>query len=185
MHESSLRAPLHADNPYAFKVFALEAAIKAGYESILWLDSSAYAVGDVSPIFRLIEQDGYFFHPDGNMLGVWSNDRLLEYYGLTRDEAMAIPMVKGGMWGINAQHRVGYELRKACDAGIFRGAWNNNTNSESSDERCRGARHEMSALSAIVYQLGLTIQPGESLIETGGVFDDIRGENIVIKYQGL
>jgi hypothetical protein len=185
-HEAALGAPLHSENPYAFKVYALEHAIKAGYENILWLDSSAYAVGNIQPIFDIIEREGYFFHPDGNYLGNWSNDKLLEQFEITRDTAMKIPLVKGGMFGLQRDcTAVKSLLAVSCVEGLFKGKWNNDQLTESRDRRCRGHRHEMSVLSAIVHQLGLTIQDGNSLIETGGPYDAIRGANIVIKYQGI
>lgn len=185
--EASLGAPLHHENPYAFKVYALEHAINAGYKNILWLDSSAYAVSNVQPIFDIIEKQGYFFHPDGNYLGNWSNDKLLEYYNISRDEAMSIPLVKGGMWGISpeSQSLIFAGLKDAMVNGLFKGAWHNNDKTESQDERCRGHRHEMSVLSILVYQSGLTITDGNILIEHGGPFDAVRGKDIVIRYQGM
>lgn len=182
MHESALYAPLHSENPYAFKVYAFQKAFDLGYENVLWLDCSAYAVQNVQPIFDLMSKDGYFFQEAGHLLGEWSNDGLLHYFNFDRDTAMSIPMVMGGIIGINSKSSVLSSLEVAMDHGLFKGNWSNDNNSESNDSRCKGHRHEMSTLSAIAHKDGLKWQP--QVIQHAGFFDKTESKTI-IKFQGL
>lgn len=182
MHEYSLGAPLHEQNPYAFKVHAFKKAFDLGYDNVLWLDCSAYAVKPVYPIFEVISKQGYFFQEAGHLLGEWSNDRLLEYFNLSRDKAMDIPMVMGGIIGLNKSNSVLYHLQSASENGIFKGQWDNSTQSESKDERCKGHRHEMSTVSSIAHQQNL--KWSSQVIQYGGYFDETK-ENTIIKFQGI
>lgn len=189
--EASCGAPDHQMNPYAFKVHAIQRAIEAGYQKILWLDTSAFAVANVKPIFDLIDKNGVFFQEAGHYLGTWSNDRLLDYFDLTRDKAMKIPMVQGGFLGFDFTTEIAKtifaELKEAMNNGIFKGAWDNNQKTESQDERCHGTRHEMSTMSAIVHKHGLFkyAVKGNEFIQYGGIYDKTINDTIILKCQGL
>jgi hypothetical protein len=62
--------------------------------------------------------------------------------------------------------------KKACDDGIFRGAWNNNTQTESKDPRCRGHRHDQVCAEIISHQL--EIPRGEGRVKPGNADDPTR-----------
>jgi len=189
--ESSCGAPFHSENPYAFKIHCISKAIDAGYDKILWLDTSAYAVANTQPIFDIIEKNGFFFQEAGHMLGTWSNDKLLNYFEITRDEAINIPMVQGGFIGLDVSSKKGREIFDrlvwAMDEDVFKGAWHNNDKTESQDERCKGHRHEMSALSAIIHNMGLFdyAVKGDQFIQYGGIYDKVINDTIVLKCQGM
>ena len=189
VHEYSVGAPLHAEHPYAFKIHCLQHARNLGYDQVLWLDTSAWAVAPLQPIFDIIDKEGYFFQNNGCMLGNWSNDNLLAYAGLSRDEAMDIPMVQGGFMGLNLKKEIGKNILKQLEEaylnGVFHGAWHNRDRTESQDERCLGHRHEQSALSAIVHFKGLKGQQGDQFVQYGGIYDKIINETIVLKCQGI
>lgn len=182
VHEKALGAPAHADNPYAFKVHAFLKAFEAGYDNVLWLDCSVYAVKNVQPIFDIINRQDYFFQEAGHLLGEWSNDALLDFYNIDRDTAMGINMVMGGIMGLRKNSEVLTALRVALNAGIFKGQWTNELKSESKDERCLGHRHEMSAVSAIVHKMGLSWS--DQINQYAGAYDPTP-EHIILKLQGL
>lgn len=191
VHESSLGCELHENNPYAFKIAAFEQARKQGYTSILWLDSSVFAVAPVEPIFERLEQQGMVFQEAGHLLGTWSNDRCLQYFGITRDEAISILMIgNAGFLGLdftNPAANIFFDKwSKACKDGIFKGEWNNNGQTESQDERCLGHRHDMSCSSAIVHQLGLfdLAYKGDEVLQYAGVYDKVLNDTIILKAQG-
>src|SRR4051812_15502083 len=69
--EESIGAPRHEDNPYAFKVYAIDLLINSGYTQILWLDSSVYAVKNVMPVFDEIASRGYIMQDAGHAVGNW------------------------------------------------------------------------------------------------------------------
>src|SRR4051812_45026039 len=53
-------SPRHEENPYAFKIFAIEEAINRGFDTMLLLDSSFWAIKDCTPIFDIIADRGIF-----------------------------------------------------------------------------------------------------------------------------
>jgi hypothetical protein len=184
-----LNCDSHQSNPYAFKIQAIEAAMIAGYKQVLWLDSSCWAVKDPSPIFDIIDAKGYFMEEAGHMAGNWTNDRALEYFQISRDEAMNIPMYSAGFTGINFDTDIGWKFfswwRSAMEFGMFRGQWDNDTHSESRDPRCKGHRHDMSCASIIAYKLGMTFEPGNSYFQYGSPESELNHDKIIFKLQGI
>jgi hypothetical protein len=160
-NETDLGSPLHDDNPYAFKLYAIQNVLEKEYHTILYMDASLYPIRDLTPIFNVIEKDGMFAQHAGHQCGTWANDRCLEYFGLSRDEAMEIPMYgNAGLLGLDLSRpeimNFYVKWRDSMQAGMFKGAWNNNDQTESKDERCKGHRHDMVCGSLVMYQCGLT-----------------------------
>lgn len=178
IHESSVGAPLHTDDPYAFKVYCFTKARQLGYTSVLWLDTSCYTVGNIDQLFDRIEEQGVVFQDSGHKLGNWCNDVTLEYFHTTRDEAMTIPMIgNAGFLGVNTIHKRGNEFfikwRHAQSCGLFKGSWDDH-------------RHDMSCSSAIVHQMGLfdLAYKKDEVLQYGGIFDKTINDTIIIKAEG-
>lgn len=191
VHESSLGCELHSENPYAFKIAAFQKAKEAGYTSILWLDSSVFAVASVEPIFERLERNGFVFQDAGHMLGTWSNDRCLEYFELSRDEAMKVPMIgNAGFLGLDFNDLDADLFFQTWDSamrkGIFKGKWNNEEKTESQDDRCKGMRHDMSCSSAIVHEMGIfnLAYKGDEVLQYAGIYDKVLNDTIILKAQG-
>lgn len=189
--ESAVGAPLHSENPYAFKVYAFEKAKEAGYSSVLWLDTSCFAIKNVSPIFDEIEKDGFIFQTAGHQLGNWSNDNFLKYVGIDRDEAMEIPMIgNAGFLGLDfTRSKPLYFLQQWKQAmldGVFKGAWSNADKSESEDDRCKGFRHDMVVSSYLVHIMELyhLAKPFEEWLQYAGPYDETLNNTIILKAQG-
>lgn len=193
IHESTVGAPMHEDSPYAFKVYAFNKAKELGYTSVLWLDTSCYAVGNIDDLFNKLEQsdNGLMFQDAGHFLGNWCNDKTLEYFDITRDAAMSMRMIgNAGFLGIDFTSVVAETFFNdwaiAEQLGYFKGAWNNNEQTESLDPRCLGARHDMSASSAIIHKMSLFKDaiPGDQILQYAGPFDKVINDTIVLKAQG-
>ena len=105
-NESQVQAPPHHDNPYAFKIYAIEKMREMGYKQIVWLDASIVLVDDFSPIWEWIFQKGFFFEEAGHYAGSWCNESTLSYFGLTREQAMTMPMFAAGYCGFDFIWRV-------------------------------------------------------------------------------
>ena len=145
-NESDLKAPLHKDNPYAFKVYAMQEAFNKGYTRVLWLDSSVWAIKNIQPVFNDILKNGFFLEDSGHMIGTWSNDNCLKYFKLTRKKANKMRMISSGFVGIDIENPIGLELfekwKKSMLAGTFIGSWINH-------------RHDQTSLSIIAQTMGL------------------------------
>lgn len=190
INEASVGAPLHKNNPYAFKLKCIQKAIYAGYEQILWLDSSCFAIQNVQPIFDIIQNDGYVMQDSGHYLGNWCNDATLNYSGITRDKAMDIKMYgNAGFLGLSMESGISRAFfdkwNEYADLGYFKGEWNNDKKTESEDDRCLGHRHDMSCGSIVANILQMKMQPGDSLLQYTGVYDKALNDSIIIKAQGM
>lgn len=157
--EKSVGSPLQKDNPYAFKIYAIQHARNLGYTEILWLDASAYAVKNVQPIFDRIKFLGLFMEEAGHHVGNWCNDGTLAYFGITRDDAMQMTMYSAGFSGFDFTNPIAQEFfaewKEAMLNGMFKGEWTNTNFSESRDSRCKGHRHDMTCGSLIAEKHGL------------------------------
>jgi len=189
--EESIGSPLHINVPYGFKVVCIQHAIEAGYTSVLWLDSSCFAVADLSPIFESIERDGFIFQEAGHYLGTWSTDAQLNYWGISRDEAMKVGMIgNAGMLGFDFTHPAAQAFfiawEKSMRDGMFKGSWTNTNGECSADDRCKGSRHDMSNSSALVYLMGLghLAKRGDEWLEYAAPGSERKNETILIQAQG-
>lgn len=170
--EHQFNSPQHKSIPYAFKPYALDWARKEGYDAALWLDASFYAVRPLEPVFKIIMQEGHLMQRDGNRLGSWTHDKCLEKYGITRDEAMQIPLYTAGCTGLDFSNERSLEYLKrwkeaSADGVSFVGDWKNRKGSCSQDKRCQGHRHDMSVGSILAHQLKMPLQHPWSIFTYG------------------
>lgn len=128
-NESQVKSPPHHDNPYAFKIYAIEKIRQMGYKQIVWLDASIVLVADFSPIWEWIFQKGFFFEEAGHYAGSWCNDSTLKYFGLTKEEAMQMPMFAAGYCGFDFTDGLAQEFfaewKESMLNGCFKGSWQN------------------------------------------------------------
>lgn len=173
--------PPHKESQYAFKIFAIQRCIEAGFRYILWMDSSFAPVASIEPLWKLIEDFGWFVPQQGDAkLGTWTSDQALGLYGMARDQAMSIPLVYSGLVGLDIKSDYGSLIwpkwKALHQAGAFNGPhynalpplteWLKGGSWEpmgakwkgrcSDDPRCEGHRHDESALAFVLDQLGLT-----------------------------
>jgi hypothetical protein len=182
--------PEHHDNPYAFKVYAFKEAIRRGYETILWLDASVYCEKSPIPVFEHIEKHGYIMQEAGHLVGTWANDKALAYYGISRDEAMQMPMYgNAGFLGLSVHNAKAMKFLNMWDeaqlAGLFKGRWSNEAKTESEDERCKGHRHDMSCGSIIANILKMEYVSGNEWLQYKAPNEPAANETIIFGGQGI
>lgn len=175
--EASIEAPLHQDNPYAFKVYAFRAALKQGFRKILYVDSSVFAVAPVQPIFDLIDRDGYIMQEAGHYVRHWCNDEALVGMGLSRaDLGDWLMYGNAGMLGLDFENPLAQEFffrwSLAMERGLFKGSWSNH-------------RHDMTLGSIIANQLGVKYQPGDQFLQYAGSDEPAQNETIIFKANGI
>lgn len=165
----NIGAPPHWSVPYAFKTYALMYCLNKGYDQAIYVDASIYAVKSWEPIWEKIAQQGHYFEESGHWAGNWTKDSVLQRLGVTRDEAMKIPMFSAGFTGLNFRNELALEfLRRwhecACDGDSFKGTWDNENLQMSKDPRCKGHRHDMSVASILAYKLGMELGKGGTFL---------------------
>lgn len=152
--------PPHQKIPYAFKPYAFKHARGRGYRSAIWLDSAAWAVRDVTPVFEGIERDGCYLQNGGHNTGQWCSDAALVTLGVTRDEAMKMGHLTACIMGLDFTNETTCKfldqwLAYADDGITFPGAWTNKNGEVSKDPRVKGHRHDQTAASVLSLRLGM------------------------------
>lgn len=154
-------SPPHRDLPYGFKFFAMDEARRGGADSVLWLDSSCWAVRSLDRVWQRLEETGHLLVDCANWLGQWSSDGALAALNRSRDESMTVPLVVGGMFGIRFSHPDGARFYDAVRAlvtpAVLCGDWNNNASQCSADSRVRGHRHDQVALGHVADRMRLPL----------------------------
>jgi len=189
--EDSLGCDKHFDNPYSFKIHAFNKAKEMGYTKILWLDSSVFAVNKVQKIFDDVERQGIVCQDAGHLLGNWSSNESLEYFAITRDEAMGMKCIgNAGLLALDFDNPIAVEFFNRWEAsmlaGMFKGLWTNTKNVMGEDERIKGHRHDLTCSSAIINLMGkfhLAYQ-GDEVLMYGGLYDALLNDTIIFKAQG-
>lgn len=173
--------PTHEQTPYAFKPYCME-AVRKYHDIVLWCDSSGWLMNHPQPIFDIIEKQGYIFFYNGWNNAQWCNDRQLEAFGFSRDEAEKQHHVVGGLFGIDFRTEIGQTIWKLYWSSIdlFKGQWDNKHLTESADPRCLGSRHDQSILSLIVATMNLTITD-----PTGYFTFDPNQKHCIFALQGM
>lgn len=177
MGEASVGAPKHSDVPYGFKVHTWKRVRDLGYSSVLWLDSSVYAIKPVDHLFDIIEQQGYLMQYAGCFVGQWCNDHTLQYANLSREDAMSMPCYgNAGMLGLNLRSNLPNaflnEWWMMMNAGCFNGSWDDH-------------RHDLTCGSIIANRLGFKYQPGNEILQYAAPTDQPNNETICLYAQGL
>lgn len=169
--EEEVGAPPHSENPYAFKVYAIEKALEAGYEQILWLDASMYVIKDLDPLFKLIEGIGYYMQDSGWFNNEWTNEKAKEYFGT--DDGL---MISTGCIGFNFQLPYAKaffnDWKQSMLDGIFKGSWDNH-------------RQDQTCASIIAHKKGFMIAENNSFFQYGKAEEPPMHENILLIADGI
>lgn len=148
----------HNVSNYGFKIHAIQSAIDNGFDTILWLDCSMYAVKDITPIFDKIKKNGYYFINNGFNAAQTLTDNALHNLEITRDEAEKIPEVASGLFGLDMKNKKAAEFYRQWKyheaVGSFNGSRNHNPK-DSTDPRFLFSRHEQSVASVLLHRLGM------------------------------
>lgn len=164
--EGEVLSPLHKDNPYAFKIYSISSLREMGYDQILWLDASVFPVKNIEPVFDWLTEKGIFLEEAGHYAGTWSPKYVLDYFGITKEQAMEMPMFAAGYCGFDFTNPISIEFfaewKESMLNGMFKGSWADH-------------RHDMTCGSIIANKQGLL-----PLYSPGGQFfayiGDVYGE---------
>ncbi len=153
--------PTHQQSPYAFKYWIFDYVRKKGYDYVLWLDSSFWAIKSLTPLFNRIAAIGYVLQTsDGYKLGNWCSDIALKNLGYTREKSFSMVMHDGGLIGLHMHNEKALNFLRqmieySLDGITFKGAWKNNKQQVSKHPRVLGHRHDMSVGCMVADKLGM------------------------------
>lgn len=138
----------HRQVPYKFKPYAIAKAREMGYNSVLWCDSPVLAIKPIDHIFDYIEENSYlFFDNIGWTLGDWSNQRTLDYFDLTREQAKAKKIIMACVMGFDFRETMVNELfneYKDLADYLYPGDWKDH-------------RHDQTVMSALLDRDGFNV----------------------------
>lgn len=157
-------SPSHEENPYAFKIYAIEEAIKRGFKTILLLDSSFWNIKDCMPIFDIIAERGIFGFRTGYNCAQTCSDAALAWAGFTRDEAEHLPEIASGACGLRLDNPQGSAVYEMWKDGMEKGLFKNNRVhdiSDSADSRFIHARQDQSIWSLAIHMAGLNVNDSD------------------------
>ncbi len=173
----------HNTNPYAFKVKAIENALKAGFTKVFWIDSSIFSNINPNHILDIVNEKGYYFVKNGYNVCEETNDYCLGWFGVSRDEAVNIPQIASGFWGLDFEREQSWKIfnkwKESCEAGCFKGGRSHDNQSQ--DPRFLWHRQDQSALSLSIAPFNLNLddlgsvltynhkEPGESQYVCNGM----------------
>lgn len=160
--------PSHAEVPYAFKPHALRHAVAKGYDVILWVDSSVWAIKPIEPIFEHIEKHGHLFFYNGNC-ATQTSDACMRGFGMCREQLRITPHLMGICMGwdmrrLKCQLFLERWLEKAHDGFSFPGAWTNKNHEVSQDEGVIGHRHDQAVAALLAWQLDMKTIPAHEIL---------------------
>ena len=158
--QKELGCPLHSQAPYAFKTYTLMEAKKRGYDLVMWVDASFWAIKPLDKMFEFLEKKGWLMEASNGYVGQWCTDAALNSFGITREEAFKTRLFTAGGIGLNLTNAKSLEFlkqwhEKANDGVSFIGPWDNQDNSMGGWPTVRGHRHDMAIGSIIANKLGM------------------------------
>lgn len=172
---------------YNFKLFAFEAAFKAGYTVVLWADSSIWAVQNPMPVFDYINEHGLYFFKSGYSLAQTATDKLLDYAGEKRDDVVNTPEFATGLVGINIENPRGKQFFEGWKRYMEKDCFGGNRvhdEKDSTDKRFLFSRQDQSAASMALHKMNIKTA-GEDQDWVAYFSTNHNPERIIFFIQGL
>ena len=142
---------------YNIKADALTVALNQGYERILWLDSSVWAIKPIERVFDYIDHHGWYFYSNGFNLRQTADDNALKYFGITPDQAWEMPDLSSSMFGLHMGNPKSQQFAKQWLQSAENGFWATSREhaSGSNDPRYKFDRQDQSCATALMHKLGM------------------------------
>lgn len=142
----------HKVIPYKFKAASIMRAVQMGYDQILWCDSPIHATQDLEPVFNHLDKFGYmFFDNIGHSLGKWTNQKALDYFKMTREEANQVKMIMACCMGFDVRLQFVKDLifeYYGLANELYPGSWGDH-------------RHDQTVMSFLLHQYEYDILVGQ------------------------
>jgi len=165
-------SPTHAENPYAFKIYAIEEAVRQGATSILWMDSSVVILKPLEPLWELIERKGYWFSRNyGYNNAQFTSDEALRIMDTTRHDAKQVSHVVASCFGLNMRSPVAKQFLEEwkffASHGAFKGDRGDLSGGNDPD-KFYGHRNDQSVASQVCFWMEMDLtDPPDYFAEQG------------------
>jgi hypothetical protein len=167
----------HSESPYGFKVHAIKQAQEKGYTSVLWLDSPAYLVNkSASPIFDVIEKEGYYAMSHVDPLTMSVGDTYLKFYRMKREKLEGFNLPSGSCYGFDLNNPVGKglgaQIFRTLEHDEFRGLFKNETTdtwNHRHDEACLAGTLKRLKLDVFLFDPLFQSDREECVIRSGEI----------------
>ena len=146
-----------------YKPFMMLKAFVQGYQRILWLDSSMWAIRPINELMSEIGNTSCYSIDDGWNTGLWSTDSCLQEFGISREESFSIFHIASGCVGIFVGKEIMTPgeifLRRWLDCAKNLRGWKGprwiKDGFCSDDDRVKGHRADQTVASILLWQLGM------------------------------
>lgn len=158
-------SPLHREVSHAFKVFAMQEALRR-YERAIWCDASVVLQRPLTYVWHCLRNEGYFFiNNSGNPEVAWTSEPQLNAVGCTVMEAEKFDMCRSGVFGLS---RKNLGILSEMEALVWKkGGVAFNGMDVSSSPHFRECRHDQAVLSYLIHKWRLYKHPGRLAHYTG------------------
>lgn len=177
--------------PYADKIHAIYQAYKKGYAKILYLDCSIQAVRPLDDIWAYINENGYYLYQSGYNCAQTCNDKSLNAYGITRDEAQSIYECASNVFGIDCETQRGKDFVEKICASISTGAvyghkFPNEEQrlQESQDPRFLHHRQDQSVISLVASLYNFFLEREGHFVSRWENAEHTMNENVIFTLKG-
>lgn len=167
-----------SDCVYTLKAAAFHCVQDLGYDTILWLDCSVWAIKDPEPIFDIIAQDGHYFWRSGFSIGNTCSDKCLNYFGMSREKALRTNDCSTSMFGLKLSNPDSknflHDWLKASADGMFHGS-RDEIPGRGNNEQKFMHRQDQSVASCLIEKYNMKMyDPGvhSQYAEDNGIYPD-------------
>jgi len=173
-----------AEAPYLFKPYMIQEAFEAGYNKIIWCDSTMRVKKDLKPLWDIAAQRGIVaFDNIGHPLRFWISDVAREHLRITEHQLSAMPQIMAccilfdfSHW--LTKHLFGEWITLGRGGACFQ-------NYGSMREGFRGHRHDQAILSGILAKNGIPLEPYGKLVYPPHDIDLLYGDDIFFVNKGI
>ena len=134
----------HSEVPYKFKLDLIQQAVKDGYESIVWLDSSLQVVRNLDELFN--NTAGFCFHNLGHPLKNYISDLAVDNLIMSDIELKTTPQIWGGAFGLDFSNPDAHKILRVLIRQSEIGSFNDGS---STREGFIAHRHDQAVMSVI------------------------------------
>lgn len=174
----------HSEVPYLFKLAMIQLAREAGYNQVIWCDSTICMIKPPTELLNLAKEQGVVtFDNLGHPLFPWISDVALERLGISQVELKIVPQIMACViifdFSNDTANQVFDEWLKAAQDGV---SFQNNG---STREGFKAHRHDQAVLSGILYKRGIMSQSYGDLVYEPNDTDFKFGNNFTFVNRGI